>query len=674
MIRKKLIQYCVISLSLLFGLQAGLPTAFAADQSDFRSHAIILLVGSHHALVKKEMKQMTAVPKVVNETTLVPIRFISEQFGAKVSWNGQDQRIELQNQTSKVLIQIGSTDMLVSGKSVTLNVAPQIIGESTYIPLRAVSEALDKRVDYENGLILLSDNSNDAFASVDEDVKDLLVNQLSPQKIAINFTAEPQLLDSSKATANASFTFINLFNEGLYRMNEAGQLTPALAQAQPLISKDGLTYTIQLRDGLEWSDGAPLTAQDFVYSIQRTKNPRTKAQYSFMADWIDQIEAPDEHTLIIKLFEPRPQMTQLLAFAIFFPQRQDVVESQGDQYGKEAGTVVGAGPFILKKWEHGKGLTFERNPRYWDAENIQPDQVSINLSSNVYEGANQFIKGTTDVTEINRDIADIIPKKLMVTKYELTNSYVMFQERKVPAFANANIRKALALAIDRKNLIREIMTNGSVEATGLVPAGTSDGNRGEFRKTAGDALPPYSPDDAKKLLEKGLEELGLESLPPFTLISDDTTTARRINAYIVGNWKKILGIQASSLPIAHAERVSKQGEHDYEAALGLWGADYNDPMTFMEMYKTDGTFNEVDYSNKAYDVLLLAANKEVDGAKRAQMLVEAEKLLLDEMPVAPLYFRSRIYLKNQQVKGMFLPSFSYEWEIRWASKPFSPTN
>ncbi|WNR46425.1 peptide ABC transporter substrate-binding protein [Paenibacillus roseipurpureus] len=510
-----------------------------------------------------------------------------------------------------------------------------------------------------------------------------------PQEIKINFSAEPPVMDSSKATANAAFTFISAFNEGLYRTDKDGKATPGLAKDFPKISADGLTYTIEIRDNANWSDGTPVKAQDFAYSFKRTLDPATKGQYSFVVAWIKGGEAvtkaktPDEvkkaqdalgvkvlgdKKLEITLEKPVAFFTQMLAFGTFLPQREDFVTKAGDKYGAEADKVIGAGPFILSKWDHGQTLELVKNEKYWDAANVKLTKATINIVKDPNTGLNLYETDAADLAEINRDQLKLYKGKPdNLPKPELTNSYLMYQVKKQPALANKKIRQALGMAIDRQAYVDTVLANGSVPSTGLVPNGTSDGAGGEFRKTAGDTQPKFDAAKAKQLLADGLKELGLSALPKMKVNADDTDTAKKSLEFILAQWKENLGYVAEANPVPHALRIELSSKHDFDIALSLWGADYNDPMTFLDMWVTGGEFDEGDYSNPEYDKLVKAAQSETDVTKRAKSLVEAEKILMDDQGVAPLYFRTRAYLKKPSIDGLILPSFGQEWELKWTS-------
>lgn len=510
-----------------------------------------------------------------------------------------------------------------------------------------------------------------------------------PQEIRINFSADPPALDVSKATANAAFTVLAAVNEGLYRLDKDLKATPGLAKDMPKISADGLTYTITLKDGITYADGTPVKAQDFVYSYLRTLNPETKAQYSFFLEWIkggkelheakdaaafDAAKAnfgavaKDDKTLEITLTQPKGFFTELLAFATFFPQSEAFTKAQGEKNGADAANVLGAGPFKMQSWDHGQKLVMVKNDKYWDAANVKLTKVTMNIVKDAQTGLNLFESKEADLTELSGDnVALYTGKPEYTIKKELTNAYIQFQTKKVPAFNNAKIRAALGMAIDRAAYVDTILKNGSAASTGFVPNGTLDGNGGEFRKTAGDTQPAYDVAKAKALLAEGLKELNLTALPKFSLMADDTSGAKKMLEFILAQWKQNLGVEAESQPVPHELRVDNQHKKSFDALIALWGADYNDPMTFLDMWVTGGEFNDVDWSNADYDKLVLGAQAETDRAKRAQMLVDAEKILSAEAPVSTIYFRNRVMAKSTSVQGMLHPPYGQEWELKWTS-------
>ncbi|NOU95419.1 peptide ABC transporter substrate-binding protein [Paenibacillus sp. LMG 31456] len=514
-------------------------------------------------------------------------------------------------------------------------------------------------------------------------------NKAPAQEISINLKAEPPALDSSIATTNPTFTIINAINEGLFRLDADGKPQPALAKALPTISADGLVYTIELRDGLTWADGTPLKASDFEFAYKRTLDPATKAKYASMLAWIKGgadmikakpeeleakkaalgVKAKDDKTLEITLEKPKAFFTDQLSMPIFFPQKPDFVKAQGDKYGADADKVIGAGPFKLEKWDHEQQLVMVKNDKYWDAANVKLTKVTVNVVKETSTSLNMYETNQVDLTELVGDQFKMYQGKPdLALKKEFVSSYVMFQVKKVPAFANVKVRQALGMAIDRAALNEVVLGGSSIPSTGLVPGTVLDGNKQEFRKVAGDTQPKFDAAKAKSLLAEGLAELKLTSLPPFKLTSDDTDTSKKTIEFIQAQWKQNLGVNVTGEPLPFALRVKNMQEGNFDTLIGLWGADYNDPMTFLDMWLSDNkSFNYMQYESKAYDDLVRGADKELDLAKRSQMLVDAEKLLMSDAPVSPLYFRTRPYAKRTSVEGLILPAMSKEWELKWVS-------
>jgi len=514
-------------------------------------------------------------------------------------------------------------------------------------------------------------------------------NKAPVQELRINLTAEPPALDSSIATTNPAFTIMNAINEGLYRLDKDGKPQPALAKDMPKISADGLVYTITLRDGLTWADGSPLKASDFEFAYKRTLDPTTKAKYATMLAWIkggaaltaakpEEIEAKkaavgvkaiDDKTLEITLERPIAFFTDQLSMPIFFPQKPDFVKAQGDKFGADADKVIGAGPFKLESWNHQQQLVMVKNDKYWDAANVKLNKVTVNVVKEASTSLNMYETDQVDLTELKGDQYAMYKDKPDLTlKKEFVSSYVMYETKKFPAFANAKIRQALGMAIDRNALNDVVLGGSSIPSTGLIPGTVSDGNNQEFRKVAGDTQPKFDAAKAKQLLDEGLKELNMTSLPTFKLTSDDTDVSKKTIEFIQAQWKQNLGVNVEGEPLPFALRVERMQKNDFQALIALWGADYNDPMTFLDMWLSDNkSFNYMEYNNKSYDDLVKAADKETDLAKRSQMLVDAEKVLMADMPLSPLYFRTRPYAKKTNVDGIILPAMSKEWELKWTS-------
>lgn len=510
-----------------------------------------------------------------------------------------------------------------------------------------------------------------------------------PQELVMNYRTDPPALDVSIAESSASFTILGAVSEGLYRLDKDLQPQPALAADMPQISPDGLVYTIKLRDGVTWSDGTPVTAHDFVYSFRRTLDPATKATYAFMVAWIKggeaimKAETPeavkaaqeqlgakalDEKTLEITLERPIAFFTSTLAFLNFYPQKQEFVEKWGNEKsGADADKVLGAGPFNLTTWDHGQKLVLEKNPKYWDAANVKLDKVTLNIVKDNATGLNLYDTGAADYTVLDgTQFMQLKDNPELFRKKELVTGYVNFQHTKVPAFKNAKIRQAYSAAIDRQGLVDTVL-QGNTAAVGYVPNGNQDGNGADFRTVAGDLQVPFDPAKAKQLLAEGMAEEGITQMPELTIIGDDNGTGPKVLEFLAGQWEQNLGVKVKASPMPHANRLELELNKNYEIVSTLWGADYNDPMTWLDMYITGSSFNTQDWSNAEYDKLIKDSQVNTDLAKRAADLVAAEKILMSEAAVTPLYYRTLNIMVKPKVKGLIQPPYGVEFELKWAS-------
>ncbi|MBL0388600.1 peptide ABC transporter substrate-binding protein [Tumebacillus sp. ITR2] len=486
------------------------------------------------------------------------------------------------------------------------------------------------------------------------------------QVINLALSDEIPSLDISKATDNIAFRVLGQINEGLTRVDKNGKAQPGVAKDWK-VSEDGLTYTFNLRDDAKWSDGTPVTAGDFEYSWKRTLDPKTASQYAFMVAWVkggeaynsgkgtaDEVgvKAKDDKTLVVTLDHPVPFFAEQMAFPLFFPQKKDFVEKQADKNGADADKVLTDGPFKMTEWVHEQSATLVKNDNYWDKANVKLEKVNYQVVKDSGALENLYQAGQLDRIGLVRDQVDRYkdtPEYTVIP--ELTNGYFQYNEKN-KLFTNAKVRKALTYAVDGDQYADIVYHNGTSGATGFVPTGTSNGNGGDFRKDQGDLLKrKENASKAKDLLAEGLKELGMSSFPATKLLSDDGDVSKKASEFIKEQWRQNLGIDVEVENVPFKLRLKRTTDRDYDIVVSLWGADYNDPMTFLDMWITGGDFNENGYSNPKYDDLIHSAQKEPDSKKRMSYLYDAEKILMEDMPVGPIFFRASSGVAQQYIKG-----------------------
>lgn len=493
-----------------------------------------------------------------------------------------------------------------------------------------------------------------------------------PQVITLNLFQENSTLDWQKSTSSGEIQIYNWIMEGLTRNAGHGVVKPGIAEKWE-VSADALTWTFHLRDA-KWTDGKPVTAQNYVYGAQRALDPKEPKDYAyFLFDIVgaeeyasgkgalDQIgvKATDDKTIVFTLKHPVSYFDYLMSFVTFAPAREDVVKKDGLKVNTEAELFVTNGPFKVASWNHNSEMVFEKNPGYWDAKSIKLDKiVGLMITEDATE-FNMYEAGELDATiQLNAEQKASVTKG-KVEKYNEGSVWFFDFNCTDPVLKNKNIRKALTLAVDRKNFIENVAKTPWVPATAFVqPEVVPDADGKTFRENK----PSYFNDNdvatAKTLLAQGMSELGLKSLPKMKFLCNDQSTAQMYAQAFQEMWKKNLGVECEIEPVPSAQRIERQHKHDYQISLGGWSPDYPDPMSDLDLYVTGGGNNDPAYSNPEYDALIKAAKAEVDKAKKFQMMHKAEDMIMEDMPIGPLYYRYRDYAVREYVKGFTRDSFS----------------
>lgn len=433
----------------------------------------------------------------------------------------------------------------------------------------------------------------------------------------------------------------------------------------PKISNNGKTYVFNLRKDAKWSNGEPLTAHDFVYSWRRLLNPTTGSQYADMAYPVKNaeainkgeikdltklgVEAIDDHTLKVELENPTPYFLGMLYHYTMYPVPQKVIEKHGAQWTKPE-NFVGNGPFVLTEWVLNKVLRTRRNPNYWDKANVKLDGVDFWPIENQSTEEKMFRAGKLDVTyEVpieripfwQKDDSGVYfqPAYLGTYFYRLNTTRKPLNDKRV--------RKALALGIDRERIIEFVTKGGELPARAFTPPGTGGYTPKVYLPQASEGIA-----EAKKLLaEAGFPEG--KGFPSMEILYNTSENHKKIALAIQEMWKENLGINVKLFNQEWKVYLARQQKIDYDICRAGWIGDYSDPHTFLDMWVTDRGNNETGWSNKQYDNLIAQAASSGDLEKRKEYFAKAEDLLLEDMPVIPIYIYTRKFLKKPEVKGWF---------------------
>lgn len=467
--------------------------------------------------------------------------------------------------------------------------------------------------------------------------------------------------------------------EGLYALDDKDQLIPAAAKEMPEISEDGKTYTIKLREDAKWSNDDPVTAKDFEYAWKKMIDPSNGFVYSFLvvdtilnAEDISEgkkpvdelgVKALDDQTLEIKLKEAKPYFTSVLAFPTFFPQNQKFVEKMGSDYGTTSENVVYNGPFTVANWKQ-TDLSWDlnKNEKYWDHSNVKSDKIHYEVVKEASTALNLFEDGQLDVATVTGELAKQNQSNPDYHSYPTaTMNYIRLNQKrkdKDTPLKNENLRKALALGIDKENLVNNIIADGSKPLYGAVTEDfVSNPKTGvDFREEAGDLM-KYNQEEALKYWELAKKELG-DTITLDLMVTDDGSY-KKMGESLQGSLEKLFSgitINVSALPTETALNLSR--ESDYDMFLIYWTPDYQDPISTLNMLRTG---NDRNYSNPKYDALLDDASQKyaTDLEKRWETLIAAEKEGIETTAGMIIISQNQqSVLQNPQVKGLSYHTFA----------------
>ncbi|HAP3778681.1 TPA: peptide ABC transporter substrate-binding protein [Enterococcus faecalis] len=509
------------------------------------------------------------------------------------------------------------------------------------------------------------------------------------QVLRVTEQQEMPTADLSLATDRISFIALNNVYEGIYRLDKDNKVQPAGAAEKAEVSEDGLTYKIKLNKDAKWSDGKPVTANDYVYGWQRTVDPATASEYAYLyasvknGDAIAKgekdkselgIKAVSDTELEITLEKATPYFDYLLAFPSFFPQRQDIVEKYGKNYASNSESAVYNGPFVLDGFD-GPGTdtkwSFKKNDQYWDKDTVKLDSVDVNVVKESPTALNLFQDGQTDDVVLSGELAQQMANDpAFVSQKEASTQYMELNQRdeKSP-FRNANLRKAISYSIDRKALVESILGDGSIEPNGLVPADMAKDPSGgkDFAKEAGSQI-EYDTKKAKEYWEKAKKELGISTLT-MDILSSDTDSSKKTVEFVQGSIQDALdGVKVTVSPVPFSVRLDRSNKGDFDAVIGGWSADYADPSSFLDLFASDNSYNRGRYNNAEFDKLVKAASSAdaTNPEKRWDDMLNAEKTIMGDMGVVPLFQKSEAHLRAEKVKDVAVHPAGATYDYKWA--------
>lgn len=487
--------------------------------------------------------------------------------------------------------------------------------------------------------------------------------------VTIANDVELSSMDTGLATDGTSFEAIASVLEGLYQLDGAGNTIPGMAVKEE-ISEDGKVHTFTLRDA-KWSDGQPVTANDFVFAWRRLANPKTASEYAYMigvagiknAEGVMSGEKPitelgvtavDDKTLKVELDYPVPFFDQLAAFPPFYPIREDFYDKYKEQYALTPEAILSNGPFKMVEWNQGANYTMVKNDQYYDADKVKIDGLNFQVVKDAQSAMVAFDQGNVDYVKLTGEMVD--QYKESPEFMNTLGGYLWFvsPNQKVPGLENANLRRALALSFDKEQIAEHLLKDGSIAANFAVPVKLAVGPDGkDFRETT----PSYLNVDkakAKEYYEKAKQELGKDKFA-YELVFEDTEASKKVAEYLKSEIETNLpGMTINLKQQPKKARLQLMQNGVYELGLTRWGPDYADPMTYLDMWITGASYNYGSWSSKEYDKLIFDTSKgDLTGkpAERWEALKQAEKVCMDAAAILPVYQTGSAVMIKKDLTG-----------------------
>ncbi len=502
------------------------------------------------------------------------------------------------------------------------------------------------------------------------------------KEVVVAFDADLSTMDHHIATDGNSFIMQSMCYSGLTSLTADGAPIPELATSWD-ISDDGLVYTFHLAEDATWSNGTPVTAQDFVYGWQRLDDPDLASEYAFILDTIHVVNAAecnagekpleelgvkavDDKTFEVTLTLPCDFLLGLMSFPSFFPLNQEFFEAQGDQFALSPDNMIFCGPYNMTGWEQGNSYTFTKRADYFNAANYADavDTVVFRFQQDTQSALLDYQSGNIDVVKLQGEQVDMYKDEPGFTNRLTGYLWYIPVNMTVDKLQNLNLRKALAYAIDRESIVTNVLKDGSIAAEGEIPVELATGPDGkDFRVTAG-KLTEFDAAKAAEYYAAAVEELGGDV--ELELLFEDSEASKAV----AENMQQMFETNCPGLKVTlnskpKKTRLELMKTQQYELGLTRWGPDYADPQTYMDLFlSTNVSNNQGRYNSEKYDELVLkgtTGEDATDSAKRWADFVEAERVMVaEDYAVIPVYQNGGAMMINPDVTNINFHSASVD--------------
>ncbi|WP_406946097.1 peptide ABC transporter substrate-binding protein [Halobacillus sp. SY10] len=497
--------------------------------------------------------------------------------------------------------------------------------------------------------------------------------------LLLNNGEEPTSFDPSQGFDAVSWNALNNLMEGLTRLGKDHTPEPATAEKWE-ISEDGKEYTFFIREDAKWSNGDDVTAGDYEFAWKRLLDPETASPAAFLGYFIEggeafnngegsaddvMVEAVSDKELKVTLSAPTGYFLNIISNPAFFPINESVA-TENPEWFAEADSFVGNGPFALAEWKHDSEMLMKKNEEYWDHETVKLDEVHWAMVNDTNTEYQMYESGELDTSNIPSDMAEqLLDSEEVSIQDQAGTAFYRFNVNEEP-FQNKKIRKALAMSVNQQEIVDYVTKNKEEPAYGFVSYGFESPSGEDFREHNGNLVEP-NVEEAKQLLEEGMEEEGYDELPAITLSYNTSEDNKKIAETIQQMFKENLGVEVTLENAEWNVFLEAQKALEHQLSRSSFLADYADPINFLESFTTDSSMNRTGWSNEEYDQLIADAKNEADEEKRWELMYEAEKLLFEEMPIFPVHFYNQVVLEKDNVSDIVRHPVGY-LELKWADK------
>lgn len=490
--------------------------------------------------------------------------------------------------------------------------------------------------------------------------------------ISLNAGMEPTGLNTLTSTYSIEFAMFKHMYENLVSLDDDDNTVPGAAESWDY-DEDTLTYTFHLRKDGVWTNGDPVTANDFEFAWSQALNPDVASDYAYFLYFIKNAEkyfngevawdevgvkVVDDYTLEVTMEQPTPYALFLFSFGTLAPINQRFYEAVGaDLYSTEAQYFCTNGPFALTEWSHNDKIVMQKNDAWHGAADVEVEEIDWKIITDANAALSSFLAGDLDMVGLGTGelIKQATAAGATIQSYTDGTSFYIYFNNNDQYLSNVNLRRALFNAIDEQKEIDTVWQNDNEPMTSFTAPGVSATDGTSFAGKVGELYAPSRDQEkAKEYLATALSELGctVDDLSAHLSIDcGDSATSTAEASFYQEQWRQVLGIEVTVNPMITKQGSQNRKTGNYVMSVTGWGPDYNDPNTFLDLWVTDGGNNQTGFSNERYDELIDLASKETDLEKRESYFIECEQIIADQLPIGPAYWRAPSYACSDKIKG-----------------------